>query len=165
MQRDRTVDRSEGAEPLIRVLDEQFVVEQPPPQRYRLAGQRRINLVADAVHLDTGIDADAPALRFAGEGAEPIPGAHCPQASFRQCGQPVLGARMRLRSVRLGVVADQIVAQPQIGFGLVLRHVEMIERLVRFLDRAERPLDLALRSRGYAPPIRATRHVRVHIDT
>src|SRR4051794_18668047 len=31
MQRDWPVDRSEGAKPLIRVLDEQFVVEQPPP--------------------------------------------------------------------------------------------------------------------------------------
>jgi hypothetical protein len=46
--------------------------------------------------------------------------------------------------MRLGVVANQIIAQPQIGFDLVLRRVEMVERLVRFLDGAERPFDLAL---------------------
>jgi hypothetical protein len=66
--------------------------------------------------------------------------------------------------VWLGVVANQVIAQPQIGFGLVLRRVEMVKRLVRFLDRAERPFDLALRARGHAPPIRITRHVHAHID-
>ena len=54
----------------------------------------------------------------------------------------------------LGVIADQVIPQPQIGLGLVLRRVEVIERLVRFLDRAERPLDFALRSGGDAPPVR-----------
>jgi hypothetical protein len=49
---------------------------------------------------------------------------------------------MLLRAVRLRVVANQIAPQPQIGLGLVLRRVEVIECLVGFLDRAERPLDL-----------------------
>jgi hypothetical protein len=33
------------------VLHKQLVVEQPPPQRHRLASQRRIDLVADTKSL------------------------------------------------------------------------------------------------------------------
>jgi len=57
--------------------------------------------------------------------------------------------------VWLGVVANQVIAQPKIGFSLVLRRVEMIERLVRFLDRAERPLDPGLRRGRLLPFDRA----------
>jgi len=45
--------------------------------------------------------------------------------------------------------------QPEIGFGLVLRPVEVIEGFVGVLDRAEGPLDLAL-GPGCGPPAIAT---------
>ena len=134
MQRDRTVDRSEGSEPLILVLDEQLVVKQPPPQRHHFAGERRIHFVADSIHLDPGVDTHPSALWLTRKGAESVRGTHRPQASLRQGGQPVLDPRTRLRAVRLGVVADKIVPQPQIGLRLVLWRMEMIERLVRFFD-------------------------------
>ena len=56
--------------------------------------------------------------------------------------------------MRLGIVTHQIITQPEIGFRLVLRGMEMVERFVRFFDGPERPLDLAFRSRGDAPPVR-----------
>ncbi|CAD7342469.1 hypothetical protein SPHS8_04074 [Sphingobium sp. S8] len=42
------------------------------------------------------------------------------------------------------VVGDQRTPHPQIGFRLVLGFVEVVQRLVHLLHRAERPLDLAL---------------------
>jgi hypothetical protein len=32
--------------------------------------------------------------------------------------------------MRLGIVTDQVIAQPQIGFRLILRRMEMVERFV-----------------------------------
>ena len=67
--------------------------------------------------------------------------------------EALLLSRYDLRRLdRLGVVADQVIPQPQIGLGLVLRRVEVIERLVRFLDRSERPLDPRVKPEGRLLP-------------
>jgi hypothetical protein len=50
---------------------------------------------------------------------------------------------MRFAPVLLSVVLNEVTVQPQIGFGFVFGRVEVIERLVRSLDRAEWTLDLA----------------------
>ena len=65
--------------------------------------------------------------------------------------------------VRLRVVAGQVVTQPKIGLRLVPRRVEVIQRLVRLLHRAERPFHLAFRPRCDAPPVRAAWHVGAHL--
>src|ERR671932_1405269 len=51
------------------------------------------------------------------------------------------------------VVAPQEVQEPRVGFGLVLWFMEMVERLVHLLHRAEGPLHLALRARRHAPAV------------
>ena len=90
VQRDRPVDGSERPEPLVGVLDEQLMVKQPPPQRHCLARQGGLDLVADAVHLHPGVNADPATLGLARKGTEPFPGAHGPDARFWQVGQPIL---------------------------------------------------------------------------
>ena len=112
MQRNRTVDRPEWSEPLFPMLDIKLLVEQPPPERHRLAGQVGCDLVDHAVSLNAGVDANLPAFRLARKSTKPVEGAHGPQSAGRQIFQPILSARMRLRPVRLTVVADKIVSQP-----------------------------------------------------
>ena len=155
MQRDRAADRPEGPIAFVAVLDIELLVEQAPPDTHRLAGQLGIDLVRHARDVIRAVDADQAPLRLAREGAEPIPGAHSPHAVGRQVRQPVLDARMRFGPVIAGRCSGDESREPAIGLRFGLGFVEMVERLVRFLDGAERPFDLAFRARGRPPPIRA----------
>src|SRR3546814_4477855 len=67
-----------------------------------------------------------------------------PHAIAGQVPQPVLDPRVWLGTMVAVVVGDQRTPHPQIGFRLVLGFVEVVQRLVHLLHRAERPLDLAL---------------------
>ncbi len=53
--------------------------------------------------------------------------------------------------MRLGIVTDQVIVQPKIGFRFILRRMEMVERFVRFLDGPERPLDWGLHMYSTSP--------------
>src|SRR3546814_19907897 len=71
-------------------------------------------------------------------------GTHGPHAIAGQVPQPVLDPRVWLGTMVAVVVGDQRTPHPQIGFRPVLGYVEVVQRLVHRLQRAERPLDLAL---------------------
>ena len=108
VQGDGAAARPVGAEAPLLELDEQLVVEQPPPDRDGLARQVGIDVVESAIDPDARISRYAAALGFAREGAEAFPGTHLPQALAGQVARPVLDAAMRLSAVRLGVVAVDI---------------------------------------------------------
>ena len=96
MQGDGTAARPVGAEAPLPELDEQLMVEQPPPHRHGFACQVGIDVVEDAFHPDTGVAGHATALGFACEGAETLPGTHLPQALRGQVAHPVLDSAVRL---------------------------------------------------------------------
>jgi hypothetical protein len=55
--------------------------------------------------------------------------------------------------------------QPRIGFGFVLRLLEVIQRFMHLLDRAKRPLNLACRTCVIPLTlVPAGRQVRPHLD-
>src|SRR3954470_15342995 len=78
IERDWGTERLVGPMPLLAVLDVEIMVEQPPPEHDRLAGELRIELVDDAFDRDPGVAADLAPLRLSGEGAEALPAAHRP---------------------------------------------------------------------------------------
>nr|QPG01985.1 hypothetical protein WM98B_00132 [Acinetobacter nosocomialis] len=144
----------------------EFVIEQAPEQHHGFAGHVGLHLVSRAVDGDTGIDTDLAPLGFAGEAAELLPGAHLAQALGWQVGQPVLDPRMRFGTMLLGVVgAHQVTQQPLVGLGLGFRLMEVIQRLVSLLHRAEWSLHLAFRAGRGAGAILAGRNVRLPFDT
>ena len=57
------------------------------------------------------------------------------------------------------VVAQQIAQQPSVGLGFGFRLMEVVQRFVRFLDGAKRPLHLALGPGGHAGAVLARRHM------
>ena len=67
-------------------------------------------------------------------------------------------------SVVAAVAGGDEAREPAVRLCLGFRLVEVVERLVRLLDRAERPLDLALSPCRGPPPVRSRRHVRHHRD-
>jgi hypothetical protein len=76
-------------------LDEQLVVEQPPPERHCLAGKFGLDLIRGTLDRNGRIAGDAAAFGLARERAEPLPRAHrahpfggrCfSQSSTRLCG-------------------------------------------------------------------------------
>ena len=164
MQRDRAGNRKVGAEPLLAVLDEQFIVEQPPPQNHLFAGEFRSDFILRAIYRDTGIDRHFALLRLTGKGAETFPTAHGANATGGQVFQPVFDPRMRFGPMVHGVVSDQEVVQPGVGFGFVAGFLEVVQGFMEFFDRTERTFDLALRPRSGPPAILAGRHVGPHID-
>ena len=160
VQRDRAAGWPERPHALLAVLDPELLVEQPPPDHDRLAGEFGIDLVGHARDGQAAVDADQAPLRLAREGAEPLPGAHLPDAIGRQVRQPVVDARMRLGSMVAAVVGGDEAREPAVRLRFGLGFMEMVERLVRVLHGAEWPLDLALGARRRPPPIRAGGHVR-----
>ena len=62
------------------------------------------------------------------------------------------------------VVGGDEAREPAVRLRFGLGLMKMIERFVRLLHGAERPLDLALRARRRSPPIRPGRHVRQYFD-
>jgi len=57
----------------------------------------------------------------------------------------------------LSIVICQVAMQPEIGHRFVLRLVKVIQRFVRFLDGPKGPFNLALRARGRAAAVLASR--------
>ena len=100
-------------------------------------------------------------LGLAREDAEPFPSAHLPDTFGRQVRQPVVDARMRLGLMVAMVVGGDEACQPTVRLCFGLGFVEMVECLVRVLDRAEWPLDLAFGARRRPPPIGSGGHVRM----
>lgn len=49
------------------------VIEEPPPERHRFAGEIGIDLVEGAIDPNTSVARDLAGLRLAGEGAEALP--------------------------------------------------------------------------------------------
>ena len=76
VQRDRAADRIEGSKALVAVLDEEFLIEQTPPDHDRFTGEFGIDLVGDAGHGQTAVEADQSTFGLAREGAEALPRAH-----------------------------------------------------------------------------------------
>jgi hypothetical protein len=75
-------------------FDIKILVEQPPPQKHRLAGEIGVRLVESATDTDPRVTADLPTLGLAREGAEPLPAAQSrtpsvgkffSQSSIREC--------------------------------------------------------------------------------
>ena len=152
MQRDRAADRMVGAVTLVAEFDVEILVEEAPPQKHGLAGKIGIDLVEGAADADSRVAPDLAALRFAREGAEPLPAAHFAHAIGRQILEPILDPRMRFRAVLLCVVLGEVALEPAIGLRLGLGLVEMIERLVRFLDGAEWAFDPRVMPEGRLLP-------------
>ena len=73
IERDRTARRLVRPEALALELDEQLLVEEPPPERHRLAGKLGLDFVRGALDRDRRVAGDAAALGLAREGAEPLP--------------------------------------------------------------------------------------------
>ena len=117
------------------MLDPKLLIEQPPPDNDRLAGPLGVDLVADARDRQAAVDADQAPLGLAGEDAEPLPGAHLADTICRQVRQPVVNTRMRLGSMVAAVVGGDEACQPAVRFRFGLGLVEVVERLMRFLDR------------------------------
>ena len=108
MQRDGAATRPVRAKAPFPELDEQLVVEQPPPHRHGLARQVGIDVVESAFHPDTGVTRHAAALGFTREGAETLPGTHLPQALAGQVARPVFNAAVGFSTMRLGVVTVDV---------------------------------------------------------
>ena len=159
VQRDRATNRQKRSAAFVAVLRPKRLVEQAPPDHDRLASEFRIHLVGDARDGQATIDADQPAFGFAREDTEPLPCAHLPDTIGRQMGQPVIGTRMRFGAVITAVVGRDETGQPAVRLRFGFRLVEMVERLVRVLDGAKWPLDLALGARRRSPAIGAGRHM------
>jgi hypothetical protein len=83
MQRDRAAGWPERTHALLAVLDPELLVEQAPPDYDRLAGEFGADLVCHARDGQMAVDAHQAPLRLAREGAEPLPGAHLPDAVGR----------------------------------------------------------------------------------
>src|ERR1700731_2646059 len=66
---------------------------------------------------------------------------------------------MRLGSMVTTIIGNNEARQPTVRLRFGFGFVEMVERLVRILDRAEWPLDLALGARRRSPTIGAGGHV------
>ncbi len=79
-------------------------------------------------------------------------------------GMPILGTAVRLPAMRLGVVALQVMTQPDIRLLLRRGPVKVIQRLMSFLDGPERVLDLPLCPSGHPAAIRAGWLARVDSD-
>jgi hypothetical protein len=71
---------------------------------------------------------------------------------------------MRLRAVRLLVIAEQEVDQPGIRLLLMLGGVKVIEHLMDLFDRPERPLHFAFSPTGHPTSALAPRHVAADLD-
>ena len=134
VQRDRAANRQERPTTLFAVLDPKLLIKQPPPDHDCLAGEFGIDLVGDARDRQAAVDANVAPLRLTREGAEPLPGTHFPDTIGRQMRQPVVDARMRLGSMVAAVVGGDEARQPPVRFRFGLGLVEMVERLMRFLD-------------------------------
>jgi hypothetical protein len=164
VQRDRAANRQERPTALFTVLDPKLLIEQPPPDNDRLAGELGVDLVADARDRQAAVDGDQAPLGLPGEDAEPLPGAHLAHTIGRQVRHPVIDTRMRLGSMVAAVVGSDEACQPAVRrrFGLWL--VKVVERLMRFLDRTERPFNLALGARRRSPSVGLGGHVRDDLD-
>ena len=84
--------------------------------------------------------------------------------SAGRCASQSSIARVRLGAMILGVVGGDEPRQPAVRLFLGLGFMEMIERLVGFLDGPERPLDLALGARRRPAAVRPGGHVRHDLD-
>ena len=71
---------------------------------------------------------------------------------------------MRLGAVVATIVGGDEARQPTVGLRFGFGFVEMVERLVRILHRAEWPLDLALGARRCPPTVGAGGHVGYDLD-
>jgi hypothetical protein len=101
-----------GAVAAFAVLHIELIVEDTPPEHDRLTGEVGIDLVLRALDRHPGVRPDLAPLRLAREGAEAIPGAHRLDAAVGEVAQPIFHARMRLGTVRLVVVMQQVVHEP-----------------------------------------------------
>src|SRR3546814_13146677 len=61
------------AMPLAVMLHEELLVEQPPEQRHRLAGELGLDLVGSALNRDGRVARNGAPLGLTSEGAEPLP--------------------------------------------------------------------------------------------
>src|SRR3546814_11697546 len=61
------------AMPLAVMLREGLLVEQPPEQRHRLAGELGLDLVGSALNRDGRVARNGAPLELTSEGAEPLP--------------------------------------------------------------------------------------------
>src|SRR3546814_1361602 len=82
--------------PLAVMLHEELLVEQPPEQRHRLAGELGLDLVGSALNRDGRVARNGAPLGLTSEGAEPLPFTHGPHAIAGQVPQPVLEPRVWL---------------------------------------------------------------------
>src|SRR3954452_15420605 len=114
VKRDSASRRLVRPETLALELDIQLLVEQPPPERHRLAGQLGPDFVGRALDRDSGIAGDAAALGLACESAEPLPRAHRAHAVGRQVLQPILDPAVRLAAMVAVIVGNERPAQPEI---------------------------------------------------
>ena len=78
-----------GAVFAILELDEQLLIEEPPPDRDHLAGKIAAHLVIGAVDADSGVAGDPALLGFARERAEPLPRAHLAEPRLGKVAHPV----------------------------------------------------------------------------
>jgi hypothetical protein len=83
MQRDWAAGWPERTHALLAVLDPELLVEQAPPDHDRLASEFGVDLVCHAGDGQMAVDAHQAPLRLARKGAEPLPGAHLPDAIAR----------------------------------------------------------------------------------
>ena len=146
------------------MLDEDLVIEQTPPEDHLLPDGLLVHLIPGAVDRYLGIGADGAALGFSGDGAESLPDAHLADPCGGEIGEPILDSGMRLRAVRLLVIAEQEVHQPGIRLLLVLGRMKVIERLVALFDRSERPLHFAFGPTGHPASPLSPRHVAADFD-
>lgn len=71
---------------------------------------------------------------------------------------------MGLHAMRAVVIAEQVIHEPGIGFGLGLGLMKVIQGFVGLFHGAERALHFALRAGRGAPAIVAARQMRAHLD-
>ena len=141
----------------------EILVKQTPPQGDGFPGEVGIHLIRDPIDRDTRVDADLPVLGFAGKRTEALPTAHRPDAGGGQVVEPILETRVRFSPVLHRIIAQQELLEPRIGFIFGLGLMEMIERFVHFLHRAEGPLHFALGTGRDASAIATSGHVRTHV--
>src|SRR3546814_19655636 len=72
------------AMPLAVMLHEELLVEQPPEQRHRLAGELGLDLVGSALNRDGRVARNGAPLGLTSEGEEPLPCTHGPHATAGQ---------------------------------------------------------------------------------
>src|SRR3546814_11531182 len=77
------------AMPLAVMLHEELLVEQPPAQRHRLAGELGLDLVGSALTRDGRVPPNGAPPGPPNEGAEPPPRTHRPHAIPGQVPPPV----------------------------------------------------------------------------